>query len=352
MSYSATDIYYNVRQSSTEGQVIPVQYNDNRPSALVNNPSEYRMSVIQFSVSTDTLPALFVQHPTQAGPTPHETSYKFTLTSNATGNSFSEPILWTNQDPTIVQQTGSMDDPYWYCYNISYFVKQANDAISLAMYNLIQDDPLFLNILPPFFSFDPATCVCSLYTPKEFNLTIGLGKFYANELAYILFQGLPAFNNPTSETLTWNYDPFLFPDQTYLVLAGTDFIRQEQTPGAMSSWCPVKRVAFTTTSIPIIPEGAPPQTNPNSGVQGSGLNNEFVLTDITPLINRGDELLSGSLYYNPSAEYRWTDCISQSPLSNIDFSVFWVDGYGGFHRFYLSHGGSVQAKILFRKKTF
>ena len=339
---NGTDIYYNVRLTpGTPGVPVPASFTDNRPSALIDRPSDYRMSVIQFNISNDQFPLLYVEHPT---PSTRLTNYIFTI-ADLMGNVASSSIIWTPEVDGLQPGTGDMNDPFWYCYNIQYFVKLANKALANAMTELSLLNSAFNTVPPPFFQFNPQTCSCQLYVPVELssNQTAQIGNLYANELAYILFQGLPANYNPTNPLLTWEYDIFTQPADSLEVIGGHDFVQAQQTPGSLSSWSPIKRVAFTT-SIAVNPESITPQT----GTQG--LTTQTILTDITPIIERGDELASGSLYYNPTAEYRFADVISQTPLTVIDFNVYWMDRYGGSHLVYLDHNGTCQAKILFRKK--
>jgi hypothetical protein len=57
-----------------------------------------------------------------------------------------------------------------------------------------------------------------------------------------------------------------------------------------------------------------------------------------------------TLIYNPTAEYRFFDLYSSTPLKNIEISVFWRSTSGKYIPLLVSSGGSASVKILFQKK--
>ena len=131
-----------------------------------------------------------------------------------------------------------------------------------------------------------------------------------------------------------------------MVIGGHDYVPVAQTPGALASWNPVKRLVFAS-SIALVQEPGNPQQNQLGQPLGQ-LASASVLSDVVPIVTRGDELASGQVIYNPTAEYRFVQCTSSGPLTTLDWQVYWMDVYGGSHPVYLSHGGSTTAKILFR----
>jgi len=102
-----THIYYNARLDNFEGAgvhtpPIPAVFDDTRPAVLVNRAKDYELSIVRFQMSLQSLPALIVEHPVQAGLTPTETAYTFTITAADGHISESETVQWA---PAVTGQT-------------------------------------------------------------------------------------------------------------------------------------------------------------------------------------------------------------------------------------------------------
>ncbi|MDO8931585.1 MAG: hypothetical protein Q7U97_04260 [Rhodocyclaceae bacterium] len=351
----ASDIYYNARLSQREvpGQppeTILAAFSDNRPSPLLQKASDYRMSVIQFNVSVHDLPLLAVEHPNQTGQFPTETFYTFTIKSAAA--SATATVQWTPQE-NIAQTTGDLGDAYWYCYDFITFGVSINAALQQAMTSLIALDPTQEGTPPPFFQYNNATATWLLFAPQQFQEGNADGlQLFANEQAYHLFQGFPMFgDNRLPLDQAWRFLIIHQGGESFFQIGEAQYILRQQTPGSLCSWNPVQRIVFTTASIPIVSESTNPQSSYATGQDvGSGNASQQILTDITPQIVRGDELASGTIYYTPSAEYRFSDMMSDAPLTNVDFRIWWADYLGGLHPLRLSHNGTSSAKLLFRRK--
>lgn len=358
MASEPSDLYYNARLTQTTNGITipgyslqPASFSDFRPGAIITKPSLYRMACIQFNVSCNTLPLLYIDHPKQTGTTPTQTSYNFTIKDVSTGYSSTVGLVWTPEE-NVVQQSGDLNDPYWYCFDPLYFVNIANTALTTAMANIITHNGAYVGVPPPQFSYNTQTAVISIYYPRQFIDSANQLQLFANELTYILFQGFPAYGDNTQpSSMIWQYSFVPQVNETLQTIGSNQYYIRSQIPGALTSWNPVCRIVFTT-SVPLAQEASTPQTDSAGNQLGSGLAQQIVLADFVPIITRGDELATGSVYYSPSAEYRFSDVISDTPLNRLDFQVFWQDKYGGNHLLTLSHNGFIQAKLLFRNKEY
>jgi hypothetical protein len=77
-----------------------------------------------------------------------------------------------------------------------------------------------------------------------------------------------------------------------------------------------------------------------------------VITDFQIPMTIGTEYTRNLLYYQPQAEYRLFDLVSQQSLQNINVSIAWLDKYGFSHPLLIKYGASASLKLLLRKKTF
>lgn len=129
-------------------------------------------------------------------------------------------------------------------------------------------------------------------------------------------------------------------------------MEQEYSTGP--TMCPVARVVFLASLIPVLPSniGVPRIFSGNISIQGQQNNNiSSEITDLVVNLVRGDEYLP-NIIYEPTAEYRLLDLQGNTPSSAIQIQVQWVDVYGFYHDFYLQNGCGAHLKIMFRKKAF
>lgn len=133
-----------------------------------------------------------------------------------------------------------------------------------------------------------------------------------------------------------------------------DGLEMEQEYGTGPTMCPVARVVFLASLIPVLPSniGVPRIFSGNVSVQAQQNNNiSNEITDLVVNLVRGDEYLP-NIIYEPTAEYRLLDLQGNTPAQAIQIQVQWVDVYGFYHDFYLMNGCGAHLKIMFRKKAF
>ena len=133
-----------------------------------------------------------------------------------------------------------------------------------------------------------------------------------------------------------------------------DALVMEQEYGTGPTMCPVARIVFLASLIPVLPSniGVPRIFSGSVAVQAQQNNNiSNEITDLVVNLVRGDEYLP-NIIYEPTAEYRLLDLQGNTPSQAIQISVQWVDVYGYYHDFYLQNGCGAHMKIMFRKKAF
>jgi len=133
-----------------------------------------------------------------------------------------------------------------------------------------------------------------------------------------------------------------------------DALVMEQEYGTGPTMCPIARVVFLASLIPVLPSniGVPRIFSGSVSIQAQQNNNiSNEITDLVVNLVRGDEYLP-NIIYEPTAEYRLLDLQGNTPAQAIQISVQWVDVYGFYHDFYLQNGCGAHLKIMFRKKAF
>lgn len=352
---SKKSIYYNAR-ITTEGAAMVsnpqmlARFSVDVPQAFISNTANWDMSVIRYSSTLHGLPALFVKHPIQAGSTPTATSYSFTLAY--AGSFATQTVTWNPADASLMQKGGGYGDPYWYEYSYIRMICFVNAALSAAMATLIAAQPALAGVPAPFFQYDSTTATFTLWTPVEFLDSAATPvNLFCNEAAHVLLTGFPV--TPTG--VLGRDVRFLIlqqPAEQLQALGGHNFVLREQLPGSLSTWTPVRRFVLTTSNIPIVRENtvsstahsasAAPSLNPNTTQQ--------VISDYTPVMTRGDELMSGTIEYTPTAQYRITNLLDGGALSQIDLAEYWEDPLGDLQPRYFRDGGYGSYKLVFLEK--
>lgn len=340
----AQRVYYNARLSAQHGNdegasvQMPIRFDDMRTAPIVTKANDYQLSIVRFTTSLEGLPALIVEHPTQAGAQPSGTMYTFTLSSGAV--SIPATVQWSPADTSLQQSSGDLHDRYWYEYSYCRFGTLVNAALASAMAVLIAAVPGLANTAVPFFSYDVASATWSLHMPPVAQS--GQLKLFANAHAQHLFSGFPMLPVGNGQS---QYAVFLQPNEA----AKDGYIVRQQTPGSLTNWCPVRRFVFTSSSLPVLPEATVP-VSPYGTSSNLAPNASLpIITDLSPVLMRGDELAYGTLEYTPAAEFRRITLISSDPILEVAFALWWEDSLGGLHQHYLYEGGFVSVKFLFER---
>ena len=373
---------------------IPLNYTENRTNAIVNNASDYCISVVRFSLETQSLPVWIPTiQPNQADP--NLTIYSVTLeitppAPNIVTFTSQQFLIWEPQNvnsqvppPPSATASGFQANynNYYYCSNFDWIAVLIEKALFNAQTDLenqitlagVVPNPL-TGIYPPTISFDASTLgfVMSANLDVYANNTAGsvitpkadACELYFNTALYELFSTFPALNFGTNATIT-NGTNFRI---TFLDFGGTSLIQVPTIPSALfpaqtniqvfqefstiNNITPISGIVFTTSQIPIVANqlSSPQIISEGGQIQAlSGNNSNFglILTDL----ESGDLVYKPNLLYVPSAEYRRISLQSSQPVSNIQISVFWRNKLGELNPLTLASGASCTIKLLFTKTS-
>jgi len=141
----------------------------------------------------------------------------------------------------------------------------------------------------------------------------------------------------------------------------------EQTTADISSWNSVRRIIVTSNSLPFAPEVIPAPnfilpptvTNPprpdgsraiisSPGAQGGASSYPILADMILQTSNAGET--RGVAFYEPTAQYKLVDLLSNTPLQKFDLKVSWVDTQGFFHDVLIPRNQQASLKCFFGRK--
>jgi hypothetical protein len=407
--YYDLDVVNTVQPSQTTAQAAQpnrLTFTEIRSSPIIDNPSDYFLSIVRFSLDTAGSMPLFIPQielNNSAGGTPwNNTVYYITVEYNPPAAPADRLIkksrvIWVPQSaiypaPGVVPATIQANtEPYYWCNNIQSFICMMNEALELAYLDIITQAAAAVPpiVLPatwiagnnPYFLWDAPSAKLTYVAPALVFQQECLGNgtasgfVYFNNPLFTLFSSMQTFHN-----YTYNPSPTSINDTeaNYLLkvfnkkggvgdnyipaeaAAGTTgppynalFMEQPYSTGA--TLCPIQSLVFTTTLVPVLPQliGVPRSLSDNVGTGGATGQNDNISNEITDLVVN---LVNGTEYfpnvlYLPTAEYRLIDLQSNAPLYGIQINVLWKDVYGIQHDFFLQNGCSCSLKVMFRKKN-
>lgn len=419
-SAEPTHIYYDLElanQALADTGVPPnrLAFTQVRSSSILDNPNDYFMSIVRFSLDTaGALPAFIPQIDLEQLPAdpdfPNQTVYEVTLgyqdigsatpaiaagifvtrnvvyiphssasTANIAGGDFAPP--------TTPLTTRNTTTNYYWVQNINQFIQMINDALSKTWADVVAlVNAAFGGTIPPpldeppYLSWDDETNRAVYWAPlaianqgqfwNPFTTAISpaFQNCWFNAPLHILFSSFEyAFQGyaPPQSFLLRVYDRanIGISSQTNIVPAATapviyppwNALAMGQAFSTGPTMTPITSIIFTTSLLPVLPSllGIPQLfSGSNLGVINQDNNNIInTVTDLEVNLTRGDEYLP-NVIYEPTAEYRLLDLQSNAPLTSIQISVVWKDIFGQLHDFYLQNGCGATLKVMFRKKAY
>jgi hypothetical protein len=368
-------IYYdiqvtNIENSSTNPPIL--YFNESRNIPFINVPEDYYMSIIRFTLDTQTLPIFIptintniITNPTQDL---NQTIYSFQFSYGAF-NSGEIFIEWSPQNsfltapPLITSGNISVQDittGYYDCYTFEFFINLINQQMETA-FNAFKASVVGFpaDAVSPIIAWDASQNIARLIMEQSFLNSNATPIFlFFNSPLYNLFgsfnvirNGYTVTNGQNFQILVIDYGGFNSYQLTDFITGVTyDVIEVIQEYSTISAWSPISSIVFTSNTMPII---ANQLSKPTVFVEGNSLgnygNNSNFQQIITDLVT-DTGFYKPSITYNPTAEYRLISMSGNQPLTNIDVSVFYKTRVGQLIPFRLNSGGTCTLKILFTKK--
>jgi hypothetical protein len=377
---SPEKLYYDIQISNLENvNVKPpiLSVIETRNNPFLYDTDQYYMSIIRFVLDTPNLPVFI---PT-IQPAPN-TDINLTV--------YSVSLQWTNPVApfqTFTQQTYIRYAPqnlsatippnptqtgtgfqynvggYYNIFNYQYFIYLINTAF-LTCYNALNAQVVGAGLALPSphapvmaFNTDNNTALINCDLAGYSTLSSNYIKIFFNTPLAELFSSFPCLINGNYSPLGLNaqvitntfgnsnviqYPPYL---PTYNAIQ----VFQEFSTTAL--WCPITSIVFTSNTLPIVSNQVSTPIIYNNGIEvGNNGNNALISQTITDFVaNEG--FYKPQLIYEPSAQFRFIELISNRPLNTFDLQVYWKDKVGTLIPFYLASGATASVKVLFTKKN-
>lgn len=347
---------------TSNAQSLPLEYNVNKTRPIVDKASDYYITVVKFDIPLQAIPLTIMPIiPNQANP---NLSTLIVGIRNG-GANFVQNVIYVPQNSFPVPEQNDVRQvitPYYYIYSYDQMISMINTALTAAFLAAFGT-----TVEAPYFVYNPVTQLFSLIVTAAFNAPGG-PQVICN---YLLFQFLdnfdvtvvPSFNNTVNDLFafvvngivneSFGYVPFGQNPPAPIPFPGMtppNNFKITQGSRSVQTWSPIRKILFSTTTIPINPENTPP-VNINQNNTGVS-NSQSILTDFTPQIeNAGDSRTTA--FYNPSGigNFRLVDLISDSPIYKIDIKVFWQDIDNNIYNLLIPAFQQANIKLGFIRKT-
>jgi len=369
-------LYYDITFSNRNQEETisnPVKFIETRSIPFLHNPSLYYMSIIRFSLDTDSLPVFIpVIQPKQ--PDINLTIYSISMSYKVAGvdvvvrtyiKFIPQNLIATLPTPPSQTVDGFQDDSsgYYYIYNYQAFIYMMNVAFEECYQELALQVGLLGGTLPtphaPVMEFDSSDKFVVIngdivgYASNLPNPII----LYMNNNCGQLFASLPMFINANSSPQGLNFriafSVFGGSTQIDFPVSNPTYIAIQcwTEANVTAIWSPVQSVVFTSSLLPIVANQLSEPTILNNGanISSNGNNANFgqIITDMMVDQEVG---WRPAILYNPTAEFRLVEMIGNVPLYSIDVDVYWKNRQGKLIAFRLVPGGCCTMKILFTRK--
>jgi len=337
-------IYYNLNLTNTTDYPLPVEITDSRSSPVLENPSEYEMSIVRFQIDASGLP---IFNPIIPDPTfPNRTNMSITLGYNGI---YSQQYI----------EVSNLELKGVYSYNV--FLDNINYAFAQAFLGIA--DPGIVATNAPKLYLDSETSLISMYVQSDYlksnpnHISIFFNRELMSKLnfPYNNFNGVTAPLGRAYEIEVKSYVELIPPVGSRfgypfnVVNIPGDVLKLSQEFTSLNSWSDIKSLLFTTNSIPITNEFASVVFDPSQNFSSSRASLPIVTDfDINQNGPPGSNV-RGIIQYVPS-EYRMKSLISTTPFNTINIAIYWQDFLGGVHPVNILTNTSVSIKIMFRKK--
>jgi len=332
-------------------QNVPAIYNQTYNIPIIKKCSDWQMSVVRFSCPINAIPLFEFQ--IERGPLQTDINlgaYSVTLVRGATIMQtkliFDPEVRNVNplpnppsSNPPLYIQDQSTD--YYGVYTVQHMLDMFNAAFITAHAGL----PVVPGSAPPHFEYDPATAIITLVAQQaNYDVNVpGYTEIWVNNASFRFFQSMPA--QRWGIGLPAGRDNQLIVNSHYNNIVGAD-LRISQNNATLSDWNDLTSIVLGGLSLPTRAE-----FTPNGGgitTIASQAPSQVIMTDFIPI---PPENLNqrGTVIYNPTAEYRWLNLISDSELRTFNITVNWTDRYQNIHLIKFRPDEQLSIKILFQK---
>ena|SRR5208337_1647056 len=403
-THETDNVYYNVIQNHSEitytittGATGPlyvannentesINYDVTRDIPILDKASDYYASVLRFAIPLNAVPIMVMNIiPNQ----PNINLTPFIVGITYLGVNYSVNLIYFNRSDSPLQYTPVQNQPeqvitpYYYVNTFEQFIDMINYGYA-EVWLLSGLSAVFPSYIPPYFVYNYSgtlqlvipdcfvRVVSPLSTIPELYLNLMLEEFMpafeyffhgtnqpnGRDLSFLLNrnQGYTGASlQPILSAVTPYYplgitpppaSPYAPPTGLTGPVVSTDYWQITGEYNVYPLWVSLRKIVLVSNTMPIRQEGIP-SANPSNPGLASGLP---IFADFVPNIDLAGDSRSIA-FYNPSAQYKLVDLMSDLPLQKIDIQVFWQDKNENLYPIQLTPEQTVSIKIGFFRKN-
>lgn len=303
-------IYYNVNISNQTDAPINASFSETRTASILDNSSDYQLSIIRFSVPVKNIPLMILPP-----------SLNYSITYSFDGLDATTYIAWIPNSNNPQKQ--------YYIYNPQEFIDAVNSALSNGFDSIKVLKPAFPATIAPYFVIDgDLVNFCAQTTMTN--------QLYFNKLLKNMFATLNFIENYNGNETNPKYYQIVIKDNGNNTLpTAPPQYKMISSSSILPLWSDFKALIMAT-SMPV-----------NSELVGAQNNiKRIVLTDF-----EADITDKTPLRYYPQGPLRYYDMISKIPLMTVDLGLYWESSRtGSIYPIILEKGDNCTIKIMFEHK--
>jgi hypothetical protein len=362
--YYSLNIFNNNTGFDKTGNAIPIRsseaciFNQMREKAYLDNPSDYAVTFVKFSLDSNSFPNQIVQ-PIAGKAINGDDTYDTIFSIGLGATPTMTPITWKPADSEIepptsgaeLLTTSMISDEYFWNYSYQYFIDRVNEVLNTL-------SSLEVGGEAPFFKYDPATGLISLYS-------LPTTQIFLNEQLYNLFSGfqykyqlindvplyelIPSVVYRAGNIIYYNY----YANRVNFgsippALDNVNYSVTTQSYKSTQLWNPAVSLVFTSKTLGVVSDDISEPfiygINPNETSNNANVSNSI----FEYLLSRRADPTINDLDFN----YLFKDLLSNEPQKDLVIEIFWKDDFGNLHPFYIESGSNCSIKLLFRKDNF
>lgn len=356
-------IFYNVSLINPVDShtPLPAVFNETRTTPILDNCSNYTMSVIRFSIPSTLVPLIQIRplgYPASSDVNKTIFSVSLGYNGSVTAQQYLEWIPQTSTAPSVksftaLQPGPQVNDPYYFDFSYQNFVDMINVALKAAY-------AAGLSFLPgsmtaaPYMIYDPSTEIFSLIGQQAMShssdptdvLNVVI---YFNTPLYAHFPGFQTYirgfnlsNGRDNQILiknNLNNSPSTQTGMNPNIPSGYYEIQSEfHDDDALET---LNRIVFVSNSIPVRAEA-------ESGSGGGEMLS--IIKDFIAQVSTTNGQYRTAFQYYVQSEFIKTDMVSSNALVSIQLSIYWSDTVGNLYPILLNPGDNLSIKFLFERK--
>ena len=303
---------------------VPVQFYLNQSQPILRDTTNYKLSVIRFSLNTETLPIFIPQMQ-------DDTKTVYSVTMEYNGNIYQQYMNFIPQNENPIDS-----DEKYYISSYQYVIYLFNEMLKECLAGLNNISPTTPTNLAPKMFYEITTQLCGMNLNTDYYGYNESNKIniYFNTQLYALLSTLPASTINSTNGKAFQINNLISDDPSILI----------QEYKTIELWNPVSSIVFTSNLLPIYESvTAPIQIYVDGKLSNNNTSYHFlnIMTDFM-----GNELIfTPYVEYSPSI-YRFLNLKPGASIRNIDLQVFWMNkNTGTLKPLYLVPGGSCSTKL-------